>query len=392
MAPDPTLDQFGDHYRSIYHSGAGGEQPTLQVEWRELEARAAAVLDERAGGYVFGSAGTGATDRANREALDAWRIVPRMLRDVAVRDLRSSPFAAGWPAPVGLAPVGVQTIVHPEGELASSRAAARIGVPVTVGTAAGHTLEAIAAELGDSPRLFQLYRPNDPELAESFVDRAEAAGYEAIVVTVDNAFPGWKPRDLQNAYLPAIEGIGLANFFADPVFRAGLERTPEEDPGPAIGRFIGVFGNPSLTWDDLEWLRARTSVPILLKGILHPDDAREARERGVDGVVVSNHGGRQVDGAIAAFDALPPIAAAVGEDLTILFDSGIRSGADAFKALALGADAVLVGRPYLWGMALEGADGVEKVLRWILAELDLTMGLSGFTSPGQLGPEVLRRV
>ena len=212
------------------------------------------------------------------------------------------------------------------------------------------------------------------------------------MVTVDNAFPGWKPRDLQNAYLPAIEGVGLANFFSDPVFRAGLDRPPEEDPGPAIGQFIGVFGNPSLTWDDLDWLRARTSLPILLKGILHPDDAREARERGVDGVVVSNHGGRQVDGAIASLDALPPIADAVGEDMTILLDSGIRTGADAFKALALGADAVLLGRPYLWGMALEGADGVEKVLGCVLAELDLTMGLSGFTSPEQLSPEVLRRV
>ncbi len=392
MTPERPPEQFGDHYRSIYLAGAGGETPTLPVDWRELATRAEAALDERAAGYVFGSAGGGGTDRANRAALDSRRIVPRMLRDVAVRDLRTSPFGVEWPAPLGLAPIGVQTIVHPAGELASARGAARVGVPVTVGTVAGHTIEAIAAELGDSPRLFQLYWPNDPELAESFVGRAEAAGYEALVVTVDNAFPGWKPRDLQNAYLPAIEGVGLANFFSDPVFRAGLERPPEEDPGPAIGRFIGVFGNPSLTWDDLDWLRGRTSLPIVLKGILHPDDAREARERGVAGVVVSNHGGRQVDGAIAALDALEPVAAAVGEDLTVLFDSGIRSGSDAFKALALGADAVLLGRPYLWGMALEGADGVEKVLRWILAELDLTLGLSGFTAPGQLAPGVLQRV
>jgi isopentenyl diphosphate isomerase/L-lactate dehydrogenase-like FMN-dependent dehydrogenase len=392
MTPDPPREQFGDHYRSIYLAGAGGELPSLPVDWRDLEAAAAEALDDRAAGYVFGPAGTGGSERANRAALDAWRIVPRMLRDIAVRDLRVNPFGSEWQAPLALAPVGAQMIVHPDGELASTEGAGRVGVPVTVGTVSGHTIEAIAEQLGDSPRMFQLYWPNDPELCESLVSRAEAAGYEAIMVTVDNAFPGWKPRDLQNAYLPAIEGIGLANFFSDPVFRAGLERPPEEDAGPAIGKFIGVFGNPSLTWDDLDWLRARTSVPILLKGILHPDDAREARERGVDGVVVSNHGGRQVDGAIASLDALPPVAAAVGDDLTVLFDSGIRSGADAFKALALGADAVLIGRPYLWGMALEGAGGVEKILRWTLAELDLTIALSGFTTPDQLDPGVLQRI
>jgi len=392
MTPEPPREQFGDHYRSIYLAGAGGELPSLPVDWRDLEAAAAAALDDRAAGYVFGPAGTGGSERANRAALDAWRIVPRMLRDIAVRDLRVSPFGREWPAPLALAPVGAQMIVHPDGELASADGAGRVGVPVTVGTVSGHTIEAVAEQLGDSPRMFQLYWPNDPELCESLVSRAEAAGYEAIMVTVDNAFPGWKPRDLQNAYLPAIEGIGLANFFSDPIFREGLERPPEEDAGPAIGKFIGVFGNPSLTWDDLDWLRARTSMPILLKGILHPDDAREARERGVDGVVVSNHGGRQVDGAIASLDALPPVVAAVGDDLTVLFDSGIRSGADAFKALALGADAVLIGRPYLWGMALEGADGVEKILRWTLAELDLTVALSGFTTPDQLDPGVLQRV
>jgi lactate 2-monooxygenase len=391
MADGPPSEQFGDYYRSIYLAGAGGTVPSVPVAWQELAARAEEKLEERAAGYVFGSAGSGATEQANRRAFDSWQIVPRMLRDVAQRDLRTAPFASQWPAPLGLAPVGVQTILHPDGEMATARAAARLGIPMTVGTAAGYTLEEVADELGETPRLFQLYWPNDPELAESFVRRAEAAGYEAIVVTVDNAFPGWKPRDLQNAYLPAVDGVGLANFFSDPVFRAALESPPEEDQGAAIGHFIGVFGNPSLTWDNLAWLRARTSLPILLKGILHPDDAREARERGVEGIVVSNHGGRQVDGAIAAIEALPPIAAAVGADMTVFLDSGVRTGSDAVKALALGADAVLLGRPYLWGLALEGDDGVEAVLRYVLAELDLTMGLSGFTSPDQLTPEILIR-
>jgi lactate 2-monooxygenase len=314
-----------------------------------------------------------------------------MLRDISRRELRMDLLGLEWPAPLGLAPIGVQTIVHPDGELAAARGAAALGVPMCAGTVAQHTLEAIATELGDTPRMFQLYWPNDPELAASFVARAERAGYGAIVVTVDNAFPGWKPRDLQNAYLPFIHGEGLANFFADPVFRDSLDVPPEEDQGAAVGKFIGVFGNPALTWGDLDTLRASTPLPIVLKGILHADDAREARERGVDGVVVSNHGGRQVDGAIAAIDALPAIADAVGDELAVLFDSGIRSGADAVKSLALGADAVLVGRPYLWGMALEGAEGVEKVLRYLLAELDLTMALSGCTSPDQLGAGTLVR-
>ena len=206
-------------------------------------------------------------------------------------------------------------------------------------------------------------------------------------VTVDTFIPGWKPRDLQQAWLPFLQGMGVANFFQDPVFREGLEKTPEEDPGAATGHFLGVYVNPSLTWDDLAWLRELTSLPILVKGIQHVDDAREAAARGVDGIVVSNHGGRQVDGAIASLDALPPIAEAVGDDLTVLFDSGIRGGSDIIKALALGADAVLLGRPYIWGLALEGQQGVETVLKMILADLDLTMALCGYTEPAQLGPD-----
>ena len=220
--------------------------------------------------------------------------------------------------------------------------------------------------------------------AESLVRRAEQAGYSALVLTVDNAIVGWKPRDLQQAYLPFLEGIGIAQYLSDPVFRAALEVTPEEDLGAAVGHFLGVFSNPALTWDDLEWLQGTTTLPIVLKGILHPDDAREAADRGVGGIVVSNHGGRQVDGAIASIDALPPIVDAAGDRLAILLDSGVRSGADVFKALALGADAVMIGRPFLWGLALGGQEGVETVLRSLLAELDLTMALSGCTTLEQV--------
>ena len=314
-----------------------------------------------------------------------------MLRDVAERDLSVELLGATLPAPVALAPIGAQTIVHPEGELATARAAAALGLPVVVSTASATSLEEIAEAGGEAPRWYQLYWPNDDELARSLIARAEGAGYSAIVLTVDTYIPGWKPRDLQRAELPFLRGVGIAQYLSDPVFRAALERSPEEDLGAAVGHFLGVQANPSLDWDDVSELRAMTELPIVIKGILHPDDAREARERGADGVVVSNHGGRQVDGAIASLEALPAIAEALGGEIAVLLDSGIRGGADVLKALCLGADAVLLGRPYLWGLALGGQAGVEEILRRLLAELDLTLGLSGYTRPGELGPNALRR-
>jgi lactate 2-monooxygenase len=385
---------FGDYYREIYAKGMlAGERPTLPMAWSELEERARESLDERAIAYVFGGAGSEDTMRANLEAFRRWRIVPRVLRkDLSARDLSVELLGTRMPAPVLLAPIGVQTLLHEEGELATARAAAAIGLPLITSTASATTLEKIAEANGDSPRWYQLYWPNDDELAASLVRRAEAAGYGAIVLTVDNYLPGWKPRDLQQAYLPFLEGVGIAQYLSDPVFQSALEKSPEEDIGAAVGHFLGVFANPALTWERLEWLRGTTSLPVVLKGILHPDDAREARERGVDAIVVSNHGGRQIDGAIASLEALPPILDAVGDGLTVMLDSGIRSGADIFKALALGADAVLVGRPYLWGLALDGQNGVETVLRCLLAELDLTMTLSGFTRATEIDSGVLRQV
>ena len=381
---------FGDYYREIYAKGMlAGERPALPMAWAELEARAEAELDERAVAYVWGGAGSEDTMRANLEAFRARRIVPRVLRDISSRDLSVDLLGTRAPAPVLLAPIGVQQILHPDGELASARAAASLGLPLVVSTASSASMEEIAEAGGDGPRWYQLYVPNDRELAESLVHRAEAAGYGAIVLTVDNSIVGWKPRDLQQAYLPFLEGVGIAQYLSDPVFRAALEKTPEEDIGAAVGHFLGVFMNPGLDWDDLGWLREITSLPIVIKGILHPDDAREARERGAAGIVVSNHGGRQIDGAIASLEALPAIADAVGDELAVLLDSGVRSGADVVKALALGADSVLIGRPYLWGLALDGEEGVRTVLRCLLAELDLTLALSGHTRPDQLEPASL---
>jgi isopentenyl diphosphate isomerase/L-lactate dehydrogenase-like FMN-dependent dehydrogenase len=339
---------------------------------------------------VAGGAGTADTIRANEDAFRRWRIVPRMLRDVSARDLSVTVLGTECPAPVGLAPVGVQTILHDDGEQASARAAAAVGLPMTVSTMSTTTMEEIAAA-GKGPKWFQLYWPTDRDLAASFLDRAEAAGYRAIIVTLDTFLPGWKPRDLQRAWQPFLQGVGIANYLSDPVFRARLAKPPEEDPQAAVGEFVGVFTNPRLNWEDLVFLRSHTTLPIALKGILHPDDARAAREHGMDAVVVSNHGGRQVDGAIASLDALPAIADAVGDDIGVLLDSGVRGGADVVKALALGADAVLVGRPYIWGLAVAGEAGVLTVLRALLAELDLTIGLSGHTRPDQLHPGMLVR-
>ena len=384
------MPDFADYYREIYARGLGGETPAVPVSVAELEERAIAAMEPRVATYVGAGAGSEETIRANREAFRRRRIVPRMLRDVTARDLSTTVLGTAMPAPLLLAPIGVQQGVHPDGELATARAAAALGVPMIASTASHYPLEEIAAAGGpEAPRWFQLYWPNDPGLARSFVERAERAGYEAIVLTVDTFVPGWKPRDLQQAWLPFLEGRGVGNYFQDPVFRTRLEKTPEEDPGMATGQFLAVQANPALSWSDLATLRELTSLPILVKGIQHVEDAREAARRGVDGIVVSNHGGRQVDGAIGSLDALPAIAEALGGELAVLFDSGIRSGSDVLKALALGADAVCLGRPYLWGLALDGQAGVEVVLKMLLAELDLTMALCGLTRPDQIGPDLL---
>lgn len=382
---------FANFQYEIYGRGLGGERPALPIATKELEERARDVLSTGAFGYVAGGAGSERTMRSNLEAFERWEIVPRMLRDVSSRDLSTSLLGMQLPAPVLLAPVGVQSIVHPEGELAVGRAAAAHGLPAILSTAASHSMEDVAEAMGDASRWYQLYWPKERALAASFVKRAGEAGYEAIVVTLDTWMLGWRPRDLQGAYLPFLKGEGVANYFTDPVFCAALERSPQDDPGAAIGHWAYQFSNPAITWADLAWLREETDLPIVLKGILHEEDAQRALDAGVDGVIVSNHGGRQVDGAIGALDALPGVRAAVGAELPVLFDSGIRTGADTFKALALGADAVCLGRPFVWGLALGGQSGVEHVIRCLLAELDLTLALSGYTTISQVGRSALSR-
>jgi isopentenyl diphosphate isomerase/L-lactate dehydrogenase-like FMN-dependent dehydrogenase len=382
-------EPFANFQNEIYLQGLNQQRPDLPIAPAELERRAYETMTPEARGYVEGGAGGGGTMRANRAALDRWRIVPRMLADVAERDLSVELFGNRYASPVLLAPIGVQTIVHDDGELAVARAASSLGVPFVLSTAASHAMEDVARAAGDGPRWYQLYWPSEEALTRSFVARAEAAGYSAIVVTLDTSLLAWRPADLEQAYLPFLLGNGIANYLTDPVFREGLEKPPEEDMLSAILRWVGVFSNPGYTWEDLATIRQITDLPILLKGILHPDDARAALEAGVDGVIVSNHGGRQVDGSVAALDALPHVVDAVPEDFPVLFDSGIRTASDAIKALALGARAVLLGRPFVWGLALGGEDGVRQVVRGFLAELDLTLALAGHRSVSTLSRDVL---
>jgi lactate 2-monooxygenase len=378
----------GDYQLGIYQAGLKGERPLLPMRFEDLESAARATLTPESYWYVAGGAGE-ATIRANREAFARYPIVPRMLTDVSSRDLGVEFFGHRYPTPVLLAPIGVQGIIHDEAELAVGRAAADCEVPLIASTVSSFSMEAVAEAMGDAPRWFQLYWPRSDALAASFLHRAEAAGYQAIVVTLDTRMLGWRERDLAGAFLPFLRGQGLANYTSDPIFREGLEALPEEDPGPSIRRWAEIFADPARTWADLGRLRESTRLPILLKGILHPEDARLAIDHGADGIVVSNHGGRQVDGGIAAIDALPGVMAAVGPRVPVLFDSGIRSGADILKARALGADAVLLGRPYIWGLALGGQLGVAEVIRRLLADLDLSMALAGSSRFSDIGPDLL---
>ena len=373
-----SLDPGSLVQNAIYLAGTA-EWPIAPEDW---EARARDTLEQPAFDYVAGGAGSEATMRANREAFERRRIRPRMLTGNAERDLSVEVLGLRSPAPFLLAPIGVLSIVHPGAESAVARASAATGVPMLLSSAASTSLEDVA-ELGP-PRWFQLYWFSDREVTESLVRRAEAAGYGAIVVTLDTLTLGWRDRDLQNAYLPFLGGEGLAQFFSDPVFRAGLEAAPEDDVQAASIRALLMFPNLALTWADLAWLRSVTSLPVLVKGVLTADDARTALEHGVDGLVVSNHGGRQVDGAVAALDALVEVRDAAGVDAVVLMDSGVRRGPDVLKALALGADAVLLGRPYVYGLAVGGQAGVEAVIRQLAAEIDLTLVLAGARSVREL--------
>ena len=382
------LESYQDE---IYFNGLSGVVPDLPADLTRLEDLARQRLAPEAFGYISGGAGSGDTVAENAAAFRRWRIVPRMLTDVSAPSFASTVLGATLPVPMLLGPVGVLKVAHPDGEEAVARAAGALGVPMVASTAASATIEEVAAANGDGQRWYQLYWPKDRGVAASLLTRARAAGFSVLVLTMDTRMLAWRPRDLDQAYLPFLRGIGVQNYFSDPVFAAGLAQPVADDQGAAILHWAQMFGDPSLTWDDLPFLRQHWEGPIVLKGIQSVSDAERAVAAGMDGIVVSNHGGRQVDGAVGALDTLPPIAAAVGSRITVLFDSGVRGGADLLKAVALGAQAVLIGRPYVYGLGLAGEAGVRHVLRALRQDFELTMRLSGYARLDELTPAALCR-
>jgi lactate 2-monooxygenase len=410
----------------IYLEGVSGRRSPIPLDADRLERAAQKRMRREAFAYVAAGAGNERTVAANRAAFDRWRIVPRMLRDVERRDTSVELFGQRLPSPFLLAPVGVLELAHPEADCAVARAARDTGTAMVLSNQASRPMEGVTRILGETPHWFQLYWSRSDELVESFAARAERCGCRAIVITLDTTMLGWRSRDLEGGYLPFLHGKGIAQYTSDPVFRRLITEEPTtaataEQPQPrpslaalrtlialtraypdsfwrtlasgrgraAVQRFTQIYSRPSLTWETLAFLRERTALPILLKGILHPDDAARAVDEGMDGVIVSNHGGRQVDGAIATLDALPGVVEAVDGRIPVLLDSGVRGGADVFKALALGARAVLIGRPYVYALGLAGRAGVRDFLLNLAADFDLTMGLAGCRSVAEIGRDAL---
>jgi lactate 2-monooxygenase len=387
------LPNHGDWQLEIYLKGLTGERPRLPMAYADLEKQAEEVMSPEMWSYVAGGAGNERTQNANVAAFDGWGLMPRMLAGAAQRDTSVELFGRRLPTPLLLAPVGVIGICAADGhgDLATARAAASSGVPMIASTLSQDPMEDVASALGDTPGWFQLYPPNDRELTESLVARAESAGFCAVVVTLDTLTLGWRPRDLTLASFPQLKGACLANYFSDPVFRARLEAPPEDDPQRAAGLWATIFGNQRLTWEDLGWLRSLTSLPLLLKGICAPEDVRQALDHGVDGIYCSNHGGRQANGGLPALHCLPDVVDAAGE-APVIFDSGVRSGPDVLKAMALGARAVAIGRPYAYALAVGGQEGVEHELRCLLAEIDLTLAIDGYRAASALDRNALRHL
>lgn len=372
------MPHYGDMQNAIYNAGLSGIQPDYPVDFATLEARAEKALSPSMRNYIQGGCGDEHTQDRNADAFHNWGMVPRMLVDCTQRDLSIDLFGMRLPSPVFMAPIGVngEATQDRKGDLAAARASAETGVPFCASTLSNTPLEEVARAAGDTPGLFQLYTPKNEDLTQSLISRAQKAGYRALVITLDTWVTGWRPRDLNTASFPQLRGKVLENYFSDPVFRGLLERPPEEDLPAAVAKWAATFGKV-LTWDDIARFREMTDMPIVLKGICHGEDARKAADHGVDAIYCSNHGGRQANGGIAAIDMLPAVVEGAGQT-PVLFDSGIRSGSDVIKAIALGATAVGIGRPYTYGLAVGGTAGAAHVLRSILAEADLLMAVNGY--------------
>ncbi|SMQ69645.1 lactate 2-monooxygenase [Altererythrobacter xiamenensis] len=372
------MAHFGDMQNAIYNAGLSGVLPDYPVDFASLQARAEKALSPMLLNYVQGGCGDEHTQYSNASAFHHWGMVPRMLVDCSERDLSIELFGTRYHSPIFMAPIGLNGEVTQDrkGDVAAARASAETGVPFCASTLSNTPIEEVATAAGNTPGFFQLYTPKHEGLAESLIQRAETAGYRALVITLDTWLTGWRPRDLNTANFPQLRGKVLENYFSDPVFRSLLDKPPEEDLAAAVGTWAATFGKV-LTWDHIAWFREMTNLPIVLKGICHADDARRAADLGVDAIYCSNHGGRQANGGIAAIDMLPGVVKGAG-GTPVLFDSGVRSGSDVIKAIALGATAVGIGRPYLYGLAIGGAGGAAHVLRSILAEADLLMAVNGY--------------
>jgi len=384
--------QYGDYQMEIYGAGLHGQLPRFPVDYASLERAAIEALPPWVYSYVGYGAGDGGTQRANVEAFSRYGIVPRMLVAPTERDLSVSLFDVQLSSPLFMPPVGVVGVCSQDlhGDIQVAQASARTGVPMVASTLTQDRMEDVVPHAGDTPNLFQLYTSNDKELAASFVHRAEQSGYKVVVVTLDTWITGWRPHDLNMANFPQLRGYCLQNYFTDDVFLARLSKSPQDDPQAAALEWAKVFGHP-VRWDDLNWLRPLTKLPMLLKGIQHPDDVRKARDYGIDGIYCSNHGGRQANGGLPSLEALPAVAKAA-DGMPVLFDSGVRSGSDVAKALALGAAAVGLGRTYLYALAIGGVDGLVSQLRAVLAELDLLMAVDGFSSIADLQAAGAQRI
>jgi lactate 2-monooxygenase len=415
-----------DQQKEIYINGLSGKQPIIPADFNSLEAQAKERMSPEAYAYIAGGAGRETTMSSNRLDFNRWGIWPRMLRDVSERDISIELFGKKLPTPFLTAPIGVLEMAHKEADIAVAKATSAMDIPMIFSNQASVPMEDCTAVMGAGPRWFQLYWSKSNDLVASLVSRAEACGCDAIVVTLDTTMLGWRIRDLDLAYLPFLQGKGIAQYISDPVFQKLVDEMPDEDPNglkppinlntlgnisalmkrypgstvgnfktkrplKAVRQFISVYSRPSLTWDDLPFLRKHTSLPILLKGILHPEDAQKAVDVGVDGIIVSNHGGRQVDGSVSAIAALPEVIRAVNNNIPVLLDSGIRGGADTFKAIALGAKAVCIGRPYVYALTLAGMEGVKQLLQYFVADFELTMGLAGCTSISEINSDSLKK-
>ncbi|MFG1503149.1 MAG: alpha-hydroxy-acid oxidizing protein [Cuniculiplasma divulgatum] len=379
----------GTKYQTKIFTGVENRKlPQSVDEWRGM---ARSTLTKDAWDYLEGGAGEEDTVHENRSAFKKWRIRPRYLRDVSKRTMEAEFLGQNRESPFILAPIGVQSILHKDGEIASARAAAKMNMPFILSTVSSITMEEIVKKSPEGEKWLQLYPSKDKNIIRSFIKRAEKAGYRAIVVTADTTMLGWRERDLNNAYLPFLRGEGLANFFSDPVFRKRLEKPPEEDLIKAIMEFISVYVNPFFSWEDFKEICSTTEIPVILKGITHREDVELAFKSGTRAVVISNHGGRQVDGAISSLDALEEVTESGDLKGEILFDSGFRHAADAIKAIALGASGILIGRPYAYALSVAGQEGIELYLEQVMAEMDLEMGLSGIKNLKELNRESLYR-